>query len=137
MKNILLVFIALTFLAACSQENDHAESHTHHHNKETELSLNNGERWEANPETNEGIRKMLAITSDYLNDRHGDLNVVHSELEAEFQTIIQECTMDGEAHDQLHHFLHPLQEKMAELQEGHDNAEEIHSWLEMYSDYFK
>ena len=62
-------------------------------------------------------------------------------LSVSFQTILQKCTMKGEAHNQLHNYLMPLKEKIDKL--GDCDAEscktlasDIKDYLLKYSHFF-
>jgi hypothetical protein len=107
-----------------------------------DVKLNDGAKWEANPETTQGIGKMLGIISDFgPNPTVEDYRSLHKRLATEFQSILQKCTMKGEAHNQLHNYLMPLKEKMDTLSTG--NLEtcnkvlpEIKDYLMKYSHFF-
>lgn len=147
MKKLLMISFVLLF-AACQPtgESEHKhESHDHenhtdhtdhakHAEEKTPVTLNDGERWEANPETTEGIENMenLIVTFKQENGVYEDLQ---NDLQSEFRDIFKKCTMTGEAHDQLHNYLIPLKEKLVVV--SGKNLEEISSYLETYSDYFK
>ncbi len=75
------------------------------------VSLDNGKKWEANPETTEGILKMIDSVKGVLKtggtniDGYRALGVT---LQKDFNTIFEKCTMTGEAHEQLHNYLLPM-----------------------------
>ncbi len=107
------------------------------------VQLNNGAKWEANPETTSGIaamQKLVAGTSATASE--DDLERLAEDLGNEFSIIIQKCTMTGEAHNQLHNFLMPLKETMEGLNaESADvrkaSLDQIKKQLEAYGDYFQ
>lgn len=107
------------------------------------LHLNNGEKWLTNPETSEGIERMLTIINNNMSEN--DLSqyvTMGKSLNTEMKTIFTECTMQGEGHDQLHLFLIPLVKQFRGLEEAssEDEAElvqkDILKYLNKYSDYF-
>lgn len=74
---------------------------------ERSIKLNNGEPWEANRETVMGIEKMRDIIHEYelreySPELYKDLGI---NLMQQFEFIFKECTMEGEAHNQLHNYL--------------------------------
>lgn len=134
--SILGVFILL--LAGCNNAPQTTEEHDHsgheHQESTTMVALNNGEKWEANPETTEGINNMLVLIEDF-EEENGDYDQLREDLQNEFKMIFQKCTMKGEAHDQLHNYLLPLKAKIANP--SHDNLDDITAYLRTYPNYFQ
>ena len=123
--------VLLLFLPGCKHQG-------HEEHASAPLSLNNGQKWKANAATTEGIHKMEALVSDCLEKGSG-LPELGDQLDNEFNSIIQQCTMTGEAHVQLHHFLLPLKEKINTLKENPDmnKAKEIQAYLRNYKNFFQ
>lgn len=153
MKNLSLtpILFLLVFALGCSgnkrENHDHAHhdhGHEHHHHEapaiEGAVTLNNGERWEANPETNEGIDNMMALVAKEAANGPTDLEVLQTNLREEFNTILQKCTMKGESHNQLHNYLHPLKEKIDGLDQAQNDAhaiDDLEQYLQTYKNYFQ
>ena len=72
------------------------------------LTLNNGEKWETNIETTNGISEMQTLISGFNRQSLEDHHNLNSELKREFKKIIRACNMEGDAHDQLHHYIKPI-----------------------------
>ncbi len=99
--------------------------------------------WPANPETTQGIKKMrnlLTSFSDKENSRA--YKRLKGKLELEFMTILTSCTMQGEAHNQLHDYLIPIKDSFKGL--ASDNLEvckksftTIKKQLDAYGNYFE
>lgn len=71
--------------------------------------LNNGKKWIANAETVEAIDNMIAIlATEYEEERVINYASDGQKLEIEFEKMIANCTMTGEAHEQLHLYIMPL-----------------------------
>tara|TARA_R110000850_G_scaffold24110_3_gene70956 strand:+ start:1038 stop:1463 length:426 start_codon:yes stop_codon:yes gene_type:complete len=141
MKKLLIFSFAILF-AACQpsgekahnhDSNDHSD-HKDHLEENTSVALNNGERWEANPETNEGIQKMINLVADF-DQQNGDYATLQTSLQTDFRDIFRKCTMTGEAHEQLHNYLLPLKEKLEKV--SPENIKEILSYLHTYKNYFE
>lgn len=100
----------------------------------------NGEKWQANPETTEAIdnmrKKFSALPPE--PDREQLLGL-HASLEHEFSELVRQCTMTGEAHDQLHNYILPLREHIARLGQEPSQAatEQIGIYLGYYERYFR
>lgn len=132
MKNtilFLLPVLALITISACQ------ESHTGH---AAAVQLDNGKRWQANPETTAGIASMQSIMADY-EGRHSpeDRQAMRAELETAFSQIFAQCTMKGEAHDQLHNYLYPMKDLFGQLETNDKAVEELKAHLEEYGEYFE
>ena len=133
MKNPrILFFLPLAFLLfSCS--------HDQHSHAGGAVQLNKGQKWMANPETTEGIAKMQTLVEMYLTRDSADIKTLRSGLETEFSTIFAKCTMEGEAHEQLHNYLLPLKDKLKALDEqaGTHEVEAIKAYLFTFSNYFE
>jgi len=114
---------------------------TESHHSEDELRLNNGLKWQANPETTEGVLAMKEHLEAFRNLGLGDYNQLRTHLELEFKTILDKCTMKGEAHDQLHNYLYPMRDHFSNLSKEAETAEEaflaIESYVPVYFEYFE
>lgn len=106
---------------------------------EDELILDNGKKWTANLETNEGIDQMLAIIKKEESKEPPAYMELKESLDQEFNIILEKCTMTGDSHDQLHHYLIPLKAKFEKLDAGSnkETIEEIKNHLLVYYDYFE
>ncbi len=108
------------------------------------LHLNNGEKWGANIETTAGIERMLSIINEEIEDGRISLYAAMGQrLSIEMETIFAECTMEGDAHDQLHLYLIPLVEIVRDMEdvEKEDTAmilqKDILKHLNKYADFFE
>jgi hypothetical protein len=119
-----------------------AEPSSDEHGSAQTVQLNNGAKWQANPETTQGIAAMQQLVSSFSKTpATEDYKQLKEKLETEFKTIFQKCTMTGEAHTQLHNYLLPLKEMIEDL--GSNNPDEskkalneIQMHLTKYSMYF-
>lgn len=115
MKNLFLHLLPLLLLLpAC----------TGHHGTAEAIQLDNGSRWKANPETTTGIAEMQAILARYEGNTSdaASRKALREELETAFQNIFKQCTMKGEAHNQLHNYLLPMK-GLFEKTDGADAGE--------------
>ena len=166
MKYIIGLLTAGLLLFGCSKEggdghedvhemHDHAEDHTGHdqgdegheghghddHGATTGISLNNGEKWEADKHTNDKVSEMKNEIANYKKSK--DYAKLSTNLEADVNELIKGCTMDGEPHNQLHHWLEPflgLVKGMKEVNNDADKSskvEAIEASINQYTEYFK
>jgi len=107
---------------------------------ETEVKLNNGEKWQADITTNQGINDLIALINSSENEKVSRLKAT---LMGRVNQIIKECTMPPKADKQLHNYLLPLIDKINGLEkepsdsQDHNKQQEILSYLKTYGDYFK
>ncbi len=133
MKNILFILLSLlAFTPACN--------HVHQGGGHAEVRLNNGKKWEANSETTEGIENMQRLIGEFQSNPDApSLEGYHTlgeALQTEFDNILKRCTMEGEAHEQLHNYLLPMVKHMKTLKEG-KGQEEIKASLARLSEHLK
>jgi hypothetical protein len=146
--------IALTLAGCNSSENKNAETDDHQHlnapvagegaagSGSDGITLNNGERWAANAETTAGIKNMQSLVDAMSeNPTPEDYHALKASLETSFDGILQQCTMTGEAHNQLHNYLMPMKAMFDGL--GAEDAESckkslesLHGHLGKYDSYF-
>jgi len=138
----IIFIVSVLIISACSEssnskENDELVSPS------LNVALNEGEKWEANAETTEGVENMKTVINKFDKTSKIDgYKKLSEDLEVEFTMIFQKCTMKGEAHNQLHSYLIPLKDYIEGLQKG--NVEEcksivnsINSHLSGYKYYFQ
>lgn len=113
------------------------------HENEGILSLNNGSLWSANVETTTGINNMINLMNSFSDKESTEAyTTLKNNLEAEFNTILKECTMKGESHNQLHNFLVPMKEMFegidsSDLEICKINFNTLNKHLTEYTKYFK
>jgi len=121
MKKTAQLFLAVTvlfFAISCknttekkSEQVQPQQTEEQHHNEVEELQLNKGKLWEANSETSEGINAMLELMANFSELENPEAYAtLKQNLETQFKTIIEKCSMTGEAHDQLHLFIVPMKD---------------------------
>jgi len=99
------------------------------------VALDQGRRWKANPETTEGIANMRLLLDGYPSNGFTP-QVMRDTLTSEFARIFERCTMTGEAHEQLHNYLVPL-DGMLEGEASDDRFAAISTYLDQYGTYFE
>jgi hypothetical protein len=110
---------------------------------EDKIKLNNGELWIANQETTEGINNMIHLVDSFNTEGDNDsYQTLVDSLNAEFSMIFKKCTMKGEAHNQLHHYLLPMKNKFTELlstdlDERKTSVAGLKKHLSIYKAYFQ
>jgi len=109
----------------------------------SEIKLNNGDKWEANIETTQGVDKMIYLINTSKPKNVDDYLTLANTLNDVKNNLVKACTMKGPSHDNLHIFLHPLIEKInlllktKTMEEGLEITTSIQENLEPYQNYFK
>lgn len=153
MKKSTQLFLAVTilfFAVSCKNttekkatEEQPQQTEEQHYNEVEELKLNNGNLWEANTETTNGINAMLQLMNNFSEVESPEAYAtLKQNLESEFKTIIKECTMTGEAHDQLHVFIVPMRDLFkgltaSDLENSKMHFNKLNAHLKTYKNYFE
>ncbi|TDU40475.1 hypothetical protein BXY82_2524 [Gelidibacter sediminis] len=136
MKHLIFALGLLTIVSCKDSKTSETTVHTdaidhavaaddEHHNDETsnvygntwtkDMAMDNGEKWQADVTTNEGVKQLqqtyYAQTTNSLEDYHK----LAEQLNEDKNYVVKNCTMEGPSHDNLHVWLHPLIEKIAAL----------------------
>lgn len=83
-----------------------------------DIETNNGGKWEANAETNEGVQKMQNSIATQNTNTLDAYHKLAEQLNDDKNFVIKNCTMKGAPHDNLHVWLLPLMEKIEALSEA-------------------
>ena len=128
-----------------ASENQHQESNSiaYDNSWTTDIQLDNGEKWEANIETNEGVNRMLDNLKTQQTETLEAYHQVAKLLNDDKNYIAKSCTMKGASHDNLHIWLLPLIAKIdglsktATVEEAANIKKSIKDNISAYSDYFQ
>lgn len=153
MKKIGLAILttSVLFLSSCSDENhenhlhnqaeveyhdehaEHAET-MHHEKKEStvesdsdKLELNHGEKWQLSESLMAAAGEMADDVSDFYHAHKTTLDDYHAlaeKLSGGINKLVNKCELpDGEAHENLHKWLHPYMEDVAALKKVDNDAD--------------
>lgn len=138
-NGILAIALSLIF-ASCQNAEQHGNSL---HEAQNTINLNDGQKWQVNPEMKPHIQKGRELLEGYNSAGNQDYQQLAENLKAQNNALIESCTMKGESHDELHKWLHPhieLVNKLSKAQNA-EEAEEIVSALQQsfknYQNYFE
>lgn len=143
MKKIFLISTITIALIACKNENHHEnhDEHEHHdetatheedhHNHESEaIMLNDGEKWKVVENMSVYIRNMEKAVNEFKGDNYPALAKT---IDENIRALTENCTMEGQAHDELHKWLLPF----IELSEEFDVATEKENQEKIYQEFKK
>ncbi len=135
----LLAVTAMLF--SCNPQPAGSEEENSQSNSAKAVQLKQGLRWEANPETSEGIYKMMEqVQQARTLPESSRCSILKDSLQNHFKYIVEKCTMTGEAHEELHNYIVPLRDLIGKLEDNsHCQATigEIERHLQTYNHYFQ
>ncbi|MEO9144129.1 MAG: hypothetical protein ABI237_01105 [Ginsengibacter sp.] len=149
MKKILFVLGLCTFLFACNQGSDKTttdESSNHVHDEDVALTLNNGAKWKADTMTNRhlvAIKTMANMFKVAPFPAAEKYQILGSDLQAGFNSMIKDCTLKGAPDEALHKWMLPILRQAQELKNITDTAkarpifDSLDQRINIYYDYFE
>ncbi len=158
-KNLILTLSLLYLALGCgnntsAMDNESNAGITITHNDEVDMhqseeegnavNLNNGMKWKANAETTQGIEDMKNEISkfDKSNVTPISLKELSIALNSDYQNVFAKCTMTGDAHTNLHHYLLPINGMLKEIENSEPQngllvIAKLEEHLNSYSIYFE
>jgi hypothetical protein len=132
MKKLSILLTALSFfLFSCGntpneKSDKQAETATleeHQHNAEIQtIELNNGEKWKVDANMITHIRNMENDVISFSKAQQKDYESLAEKLQSNIELLTSNCTMKGQAHDELHKWLLPYIDIVNELSEAKDET---------------
>lgn len=101
MKINLLLFLAFLATALSS----YAQGHDHEHEA---IVLNEGEKWKVDDNMMIHLKKMAVDVEAAGDQESKDFETLHKQLAEGITALTSNCTMTGQAHDELHKWLVPF-----------------------------
>lgn len=135
MKQIFIPLLVLMLSTSCNSKK--------HKDSSSDLSLNNGSKWEVNIEMKPSINEAIDLVNQYLSNGDDDYKSLAEALEIKNSALVKSCTMEGKSHEELHKWLHPHIELVEELKESQnkDSAQQlvvrISDSFKKYNEYFQ
>ena len=142
-----LIFILTLFaLVSCSEskKQDTVVKNSKYSNSWIkEMKFNNGLKWKANIETNEGVLRMQKSIETQPTNTLVEYYQLAEKLNKDKNYVIKYCSMKGEPHENLHVWLMPLIAKIKALSEvksikdASKLKQSIKENINAYSNYFE
>lgn len=110
------------------------------------LTLNNGVKWESDEPTDRNAGVLVGIGDQFSKKSNRTLEDYHTfgnDINTALNTMIRECTMEGEADMALHYWFLPVLEQTGTLRDATDTTglssvtSEMTQRLRIYGDYFE
>jgi len=98
----------------------------HHHDEHEDIVLDNGKKWVVVPEMMKFIKNIeneVVLFSKHEQPAYNDYKMLSSSIEKNLEELTSNCTMTGQAHDELHKWLVPFLDLSAEFVEVKNEEE--------------
>jgi hypothetical protein len=111
--------------------------------KPTELGLNDGAKWEVNPEMMVFVDASEQLVADFSAASKESYAELVTGLEKNRDALISSCTMKGASHDALHLWLEPYMGQINQLKTAENEEEksktiaEIKASFQTFHSYFE
>ena len=141
---IILLATAGLFLFSCNtkskeEKTTQIKTEEHQHSDNEAIHLNDGEKWKVDDNMMEHIRNMENDIVAFTNKSDKNYTQLASKLKANLDLLTSNCTMKGQAHDELHKWLVPYIDLVDSLEK--ENTDEqfkaIQHSFENFNQYFK
>ena len=124
------------------QETDQHKKH-HHEHEAINIVLLNGEKWTVDKPMMQHIQNIKSDVMQFKGNSLKDYQVLADKINKNLELLTSNCTMTGQAHDELHKWLVPFLE-MAEnfsnsktIEEAQKNYQTIKSSFDILDKNFK
>lgn len=88
----------------------------HHHDENEAIVLNKGEKWKVDDNMMEHIRNMEKDVIAFAGNSDKNYTKLATQLKTNLDLLTSNCTMKGQAHDELHKWLVPYIELVDNLE---------------------
>ena len=140
---------SVAFLFACNQgshKTEPKENTTGNNSEMSELTLNNGAKWQADSSTNRHLVSLKTTANMFKVNPFPPVEEYHllgSDLKGGLDSMIQDCKLTGAPHEALHKWLEPILRQTNELKNVSDTAtakavfDSLDKRINIYYDYFQ
>lgn len=146
MLKIKFVFLATVALLLFSCNTKSKEEKTteikteeHHHSDSETIQLNNGEKWKVDDNMMLHIRNMEKDVAHFDQEKDTNYSLLANKLKTNIDVLTSNCTMNGQAHDELHKWLVPYIELVDSFskEKSANQFIEIQNSFKTFNQYFQ
>ena len=144
---ITTIVLSAFFLFSCNDKakNESAErsqtteTEVHEHSNDETIQLNDGQKWKVDNEMMVHIRNMEKDVTSFDNGTPENYQLVSDNLEKNLDLLTSNCTMKGQAHDELHKWLLPYIELVEDFtkDKSNENLAKIQESFTTFNQYFE
>ena len=149
MNNLKITTILLStfFLFSCNDKakNESAETsqatktEVHEHSNDETIQLNDGQKWKVDVDMMAHIRIMENDVTSFDKETPENYQLLADNLKKNIDLLTSNCTMKGEAHDELHKWLLPYIELVDDFSKdkSNENLAKIQESFTTFNQYFQ
>lgn len=146
MLKIKIAFLATVILLLFSCNTKSKEEKTteikteeHQHSESETIQLNNGEKWKVDDNMMLHIRNMEKDVVHFDQEKSTNYSLLANKLKTNIDILTSNCTMKGQAHDELHKWLVPYIELVDSFSEekSANQFTEIQNSFKTFNQYFQ
>ena len=146
MLKIKIAFLATVVLLLFSCNTKSKEEKTteikteeHQHSESETIQLNNGEKWKVDDNMMLHIRNMEKDIIHFDQEKSTNYSLLANKLKTNIDILTSNCTMKGQAHDELHKWLVPYIELVDSFskEKSANQFTEIQNSFKTFNQYFQ
>ena len=146
MLKITIAFLATVVLLIFSCNTKSKEEKTteikteeHQHSESETIQLNNGEKWKVDDNMMLHIRNMEKDVVHFDQEKSTNYSLLANKLKTNIDILTSNCTMKGQAHDELHKWLVPYIELVDSFskEKSANQFTEIQNSFKTFNQYFQ
>lgn len=125
------------------QKQTASQEENHHHDESEAIELNNGQKWKVDSNMIRHIRNMENDVIFFTKLEQKYYKTLSVKLQTNIDLLTSNCTMKGQAHDELHKWLLPYIDLVQELSVAKDESEaakrfeKIQTSYQTFNQYFQ
>jgi len=135
MKKALIIAVITFGIIGCTQSQD-----KHNHSHTEKISLNKGEKWKVDENMMLHIRNIEQSIQAFTTNEDKQYVELGTELQSHLDLLTSNCTMKGQAHDELHKWLVPFMGLVEDLSDTKQNGDvvfqDIEASMKTFNKYF-
>ena len=150
MNSFKIVLLCLSILTVSCKNNSDGKIETEvssvaqeHAHGDEEIQLNQGQKWKVDAEMLSIIRAMENDVASFKGSELAEYNSLSEKLKKNIDLLTSNCTMKGQAHDELHKWLLPyidLVNAFSEAKSGADSEklfQDVKNSFVTFNQYFQ
>ena len=149
MNNLKITTILLStfFLFSCNDKANNKSAETsqdtktevHEHSNDETIQLNDGQKWKVDVDMMAHIRIMENDVTSFDKETPENYQLLADNLKKNIDLLTSNCTMKGEAHDELHKWLLPYIELVDHFSKdkSNENLAKIQESFTTFNQYFQ
>ena len=144
---ITSILLSTFFLFSCNDKakNESAETsqatktEVHEHSNDETIQLNDGQKWKVDVDMMAHIRIMENDVTSFDKETPENYQLLADNLKKNIDLLTSNCTMKGEAHDELHKWLLPYIELVDHFSKdkSNENLAKIQESFTTFNQYFQ